>query len=132
LSENKTWDIYKNFAIVLCIIGICLFGYFVIILPFINHSEGDPYFLFTEVPVNQTENRTVIHLEDQDILNIRGLDVRQENGKIADIYFRESQTKPEIGLYDFYQEYGSRMDDSSSRKYLEYKGVYYYAVLHIP
>jgi len=131
LSENKTWDIYKNFAIVLCIIGICLFGYFVFGV-FINSSEGDPYFLFTEVPFNVTMNSSVIHLEDKDILNIRGLDVRQEHGKINHIYFRNSQTKPAISEYDFSQKYGSSLADPSSRKYLEYNGVYYYAVLYIP
>ena len=65
-------------------------------------------------------------------MNIRGLDVRQENGKITDIFFRNSRTRPEIGAYDFYQKYGSRIGDPSSRKYLEYKGIYYYAEMYIP
>jgi len=130
--EKQKMSFYKKFAIVLCIIGICLIAYFMVFFPYLNRGEGDPYFMFTEVPVNEALNSSVIHLEDKDIMNVRGLDVRQENGKITSIIFRYSDTTPEISTEEFYQKYGSRLDDPSSRKYLEYKGVYYYATLRIP
>jgi hypothetical protein len=60
-----------------------------------------------------------------------GLDVVQENGKLSTIYFRKSAIHPS----DFNYRYGSIGDpfgDPSSRKYLEYKGVYYYGILAIP
>lgn len=129
--EKQNSDLNKKFIITFVIIGICVIAYFMVIFPYINRGEGDPYFLFTEVPVNVTTNSTVIHLEDKDILNIRGLDVEQKNGKIFRIYFRNSKN-PEIHTDEFYYKYGSRPGDPSSRKYLEYNGVYYYAVEVIP
>jgi hypothetical protein len=57
-----------------------------------------------------------------------GLDVKQENGKITSIHFRQSAIHP----LDFNYMYGSRIGDPASRKYLEYKGVYYYGALVIP
>jgi hypothetical protein len=72
-------------------------------------------------------NSTIIHLEDKDFLNM-GLDVKQENGKITSIHFRQSAIHP----LDFNYMYGSRIGDPASRKYLEYKGVYYYGALVIP
>ena len=130
-QDEQNSDLNKKFIITLGIIGICVIVYFMVIFPYINRGEGDPYFLFTEVPVDITTNSTVIHLEDKDIINIRGLDVRQGNGKITHIYFRNSEN-PEITPWEFYSNYGSRLDDPSSRKYLEYNGVYYYATLRIP
>ncbi len=99
---------------------------------YLIRGEGDPYFGFYEVPVNATTNSTVIHLEDKDIMNIQGLDVKFENGKIISIHFRHSDTVPAIHEYDFSDMYGSRAGDPTSRKYLEYKGVYYYGYLVIP
>jgi DNA/RNA endonuclease YhcR with UshA esterase domain len=129
-KQKMSFD--KKFAIVLCIIGICIIGYFMVYLPFTTHNEGDPYFIFKEVPITETVNGSVIHLEDKDIMNIRGLDVRQLNGKITRIYFRYSDTIPEINDQEFNHKYGSSMEDPSSIRYLEYKGVYYYAEFRIP
>ena len=102
-----------------------------VFLPIVNQGEGDLYFKFSEVPVNEIANTTVIHLEDKEIMNIRGLDVVMQNGKIYRIYFRNSQN-PEINPYDFNLKYGSSISDPSSRKYLEYKGVYYNAIMYVP
>jgi hypothetical protein len=129
--ERQNMSFQKKIAI-LCVMGICVIGFFTVYLLFVVPGEGDPFFVFNEVPVNDTINRTVIHLVDKDIMNIRGLEVLQENGKITRIYFRYSKTIPEISSQDFNQKYGSRADDPSSRKYLEYKGVYYYAYRLIP
>lgn len=114
------------------VFGICAIGIIVGYLFFATHTEGDSYFIFYEVSVNETINSSIIHLEDKDLINIRGLDVRQEKGKITRIYFRYSDTTPEINDQEFNYKYGSRLGDPSSRKYLEYKGVYYYAELRIP
>jgi hypothetical protein len=122
---EKSWSFNKKFAIALC---ICLIGILSYYLLTGNHGEGDPFFVFIEVPVNETLNSSVIHLEDKDIMNVRGLDVKERNGKITFIYFRYSDTTPEISTSQFNQQYGSY----PSRKYLEYKGVYYYAQLLIP
>jgi len=125
--EKQKLSFDKKLAIVLCIIGICIVGFFMVYLPFSTHGEGDPVFIFYEVSINQTANSSIIHLEDKDIMNIRGLDVRQENGKITRIYFRNSETTSQISIQEFYQKYGSNAEDPSSKKYLEYNGVYYYA-----
>jgi hypothetical protein len=128
-KENSRFT--KKVVIIFCIIGICFIGYFMVLLPIVNQGEGDRYFLFSEVPVNEIANSTIIHLEDKDIMNIRGLDVKMENGKITRIYFRNSQN-PEIYSTDFNLKYGSSMSDPTSRKYLEYNGVYYYAIMYVP
>jgi len=125
--EKQKLSFDKKAVIALCIIGICVVGFFVVYLPFSTSNEGDPVFIFYEVPVNETANYSVIHLEDKDIMNIRGLDVRQENGKITRIYFRNSDTTPTISFQEFYQKYGSSAEDPASKKYLEFSGVYYYA-----
>jgi hypothetical protein len=130
--EKQNADLNKKFIITLGIIAFCILAYLLVIGPYLNRGEGDPYFSFIEVPVNATVNSTVIHLEDKDIMNIQGLDVKQENGKIISIYFRHSDTVPAIHEYDFRDMYGSRIGDPASRKYLEYKGVYYYGALVIP
>lgn len=130
--EKQKLSFEKKFAIVLCILGICLIGYFGVVGPYLNRGEGNPEFYFFEVQPNEISNKSVIHLEDKDILNVRGLYVRQENGKITAIIFRYSDTTPEIGFEEFRQKYGSRAGDPSSRKYLEYKGVYYYGWGAIP
>ena len=123
----------RKMAILLCTIGIGVVAYFLVIGPYLNRGEGDPYFVFSEVSINATTNSSVIHLEDKDIMNIRGLEVNQENGKIARIYIRYSNGVPAINDQEFSQKYGSSPYDSpSTRKYLEYKGVYYYAVFYIP
>jgi hypothetical protein len=122
-----------NLIIIIAIaFGICAIALFMVIGPYLNRGEGDPYFVFTEVPVSEPMNSSVIHLEDKDIMNIRGLDVRQQNGKITGVIFKYSDTTPDISYRDFNDKYGSRLDDPSSRKYLEYKGVDYYATLEIP
>lgn len=126
--EKKQFD---RITIIGIIFGICAIAFFMVIVPYLNRDEGNSYFMFTEVPVSETMNSSVTHIEDKDIMNIRGLDVRQQNGKITGIIFRNSEN-PEISYWDFSIKYGTRLDDSSSKKYLEYKGVYYYAVGHIP
>jgi hypothetical protein len=123
--EEKEWSFNKKMAIVLCICVIGIFAYYIFT---VNHGEGDPFFVFIEVPVNETFNSSVIHLDDKDIINVKGLDVKQKNGKITFIYFRYSDTTPEISMTQFNQKYGSY----PTRKYLEYKGVYYYTELRIP
>ena len=126
VEENQT-DLILKIAIVL---GVCVVG--AVYLLTINHGEGDPYFVFYEVPFNDTFNNSVIHLEDKDIMNVRGLDVKQNDSKISRIYFRYSDTTPEISSQDFYLKYGSPPYNQSLRKYLEYKGVYYIARMQIP
>lgn len=121
--EKINPDLVKKIAIVLCSIGVCATVLFIGVFPYLNRGEGDPYFMFTEVPVNETFNSSIIHLEDQDIIDVQGLDVKQEHGKIAVIIFRYSDTIPEMSIQDFYDKYGSRLSDPSSRKYLEYKGI---------
>lgn len=130
--ERENSDINKKLVITLGIIGFCVIAYFMVILPYLNRGEGDPYFVYVEVPENMTVNSTVIHLEDKDIINIRGLDVKFENGKITRIFFRYSDTNPAIYEWDFNDMYGSDLGNPATRKYLEYKGVYYYATLRIP
>jgi hypothetical protein len=100
---------------------------FFVLDPDLNRFEGDPYLQFIEVPVNETANISVIHLVDKDIMNIPGVDVRQKNGKISSIDFRSSDLPPRFSIEEFSQKY-SGSDLPSARKYLEYKGVYYYSV----
>jgi hypothetical protein len=130
--EKQPMSFDRKSLIVLCILGICFLGYFMVIGPYLNRGEGDPRFFFYEVQPNETLNKSVIHLEDKDILNVRGLDVKFENGKIKGIIFRNSDTTPEIGFEEFRQKYGSRAGDPTSRRYLEYQGVYYYGWGAIP
>jgi hypothetical protein len=88
--EKKKVDRVKKIVI---IIGICaLILYIAFIFYKLNH-EADPYCSFYEVPVTETINSSVIHLTDVDILNKQGWEVRQENGKITRIYFRDSQNR---------------------------------------
>lgn len=125
--EKQNADLNKKFIITLGIIAFCILAYLLVIGPYLNRDEGAPYFVFVQVPANATVNSTIIHLEDKDFLNM-GLDVKQENGKITSIHFRQSAIHP----LDFNYMYGSRIGDPASRKYLEYKGVYYYGALVIP
>ena len=130
--EKENSDLNKKFVLTLGIIAFCILAYLFVIDPYLHRGEGDPYFVFVEVPLNATVNSSIIHLKDTDILNIRGLDVKFENGKLITIHFRHSDTIPAIHEYDFRDMYGSRAGDPSSRKYLEYEGVYYYGLLLIP
>ena len=122
---------FDKMTIILLIVGICVTGYFFVIGPYINRGEGDPVFIFTEVPFSETLNSSVIHLQDKDIMNVRGLDVVLSNGKISSIYFRYSSTTPEISDQEFNTKYGSNPTNQSLRKYLEYDGKYYFARLRI-
>ena len=86
-----------NWAIIICIvIGICVIGYFLVYEP--HTHEGDPSFRFYEVPVSETMNKSVIHLEDLNILNTGKLEVIQVDGKIAEIFIRSSELTPDINL----------------------------------
>jgi len=123
--EEKHFDWVIIIGIVF---GICVIGYFMLI----THGEGDPYFVFAEVPVSATLNSSVIHLEDNDIMNIQGLDVIQQNGKITRIYVRYSGTNPKMNIKEFKEKYSSNIGDPSSRKYLEYNGTYYFATWMVP
>lgn len=125
--EKQNSDLNKKFIITLGIIALCFITFLFVWGLISMWGEGDPYFSFYEVPVNAIGNSTVIHLEDKDFMNM-GLEVKQENGKISSVYFRPSGVHP----LDFNYVYGSRAGDPSSRKYLEYKGVYYYGILAIP
>ncbi len=108
--EKQNSDLNKKFKFVTIIglIALCGPAYLYVIGPFLAvRDEGAPYFVFVEVPVNETVNSTVIHLEDKDFMNILGLDVVQENGKLRTIYFRKSAIHPS----DFNYIYGSRVGD---------------------
>jgi flagellar basal body-associated protein FliL len=115
-------------AIVLFVAALVL--YIVFFFSDFTH-EGDPYLAFIEVPFNDTTNNTIIHINEKDIFNIPGLDVIQKNGKITRIYFRNPQNRENL-IQEFSNKYGSHLDDPSSRKYLEYRGVYYYDYFAIP
>jgi hypothetical protein len=132
--EKQNSDLNKKFKFVTIIglIVLCILAYLYVIGPYLAvRDEGAPYFSFIEVPINETINHTVIHLEDTDIMNIKGLDVVEENGKLITIYFRKSAIHPSDFNY-IYGSIGDPFGDPSSRKYLEYKGVYYYGILAIP
>jgi len=126
--QEQNFEINKKFIITLGILAFCVYAFSLVISFYLTRGEGDPYFVFIEVPANATMNSAVIHLEDKDILNVKGLDVKFENGKLTSIRFRQSAIHP----LEFSDMYGSRAGDPSSRKYLEYKGVYYYGYLVIP
>lgn len=112
---------------------LSIFAYFLVIGPFLNRDEGLTYFLFTEVPASETINHSIIHLEDKDIMNIRGLDVKFENGKLSTIKFGVFNDVPTIHPTDFDDMYGTPFGaDPTLRKYIEYKGVYYYGTLVTP
>jgi hypothetical protein len=121
----------KKIIIALLIVAIC--GIVLVAnLSFFTRDEGSPYFVFTEVPINETANSSVIHLTDKDIFNLRGIDVVQKDGKISRMRFRESDPNLAIKFSAFNSMYGSTLGDISSRKYLEFRGVYYYAEPNIP
>ena len=129
--ENQKTKFSKKIVIALLIVAICgivLFTY----LAYITRDEGSPYFAFTEVSVNETANSSVIHLTDKDIFNLRGIDLIQQDGKISRMRFRSSEHNPAIKFWEFNGKYGSTLGDISSRKYLEFRGVYYYAEPRIP
>ena len=119
--DSDISDLNRKTFLIFLIIGICILGSFLVIGTYLNRDEGGPYFGFIEVPFNATTNGTVIHLEDKDIMNVRGMDVKFENGKLAYVTFRDSGN---FSYHDFDDMYGS--------KYLEYRGVYYYVMLAIP
>jgi len=58
--EKKNPDLMQK-MVIMCITGVCA-----VYLVFVNHGEGVPYILFSEVTVNDTINRSVIHPEDKD------------------------------------------------------------------
>jgi hypothetical protein len=127
-KENSDLNEKFKFVTIIGLIALCILAYLYVIGPYLAvRDEGAPYFVFVEVPVNATVNSSIIHLEDKDFVNM-GLDVKEENGKITRIFFKNSVIHPK----DFNDIYGSRVGDPSSRKYLEYKGVYYYGALAIP
>jgi hypothetical protein len=123
ISDNK-------FVIIVCIVGICILVFFFVVFPYLIRGEGDTRFSFIEVPYNETVNSTVIHLKDSDFMNKQGLYVISESGKLSGIRFRNSDN-PAISPSDFNDMYGSRPGNRSSRKYLEYNGLYYYGVMAV-
>ena len=99
---------------------------------FLDSSEGDTSFTFVEVPANETLNRTVIHLNESDFWNVRGLHVIRESGKLHSIRFRNSENPAILPIAsDFNGRFGSQPGNLSSRKYLEYNGSYSYGVLSV-
>jgi hypothetical protein len=118
-------------GMIICIAVFCFILYLLVINPYLSRGADDPSLIFIEVPKNITSNSSIIHLEDKDFINIRGLELSIKDGKILSIYLRASQN-PEINLSDFSHKYGSHQSDLSQRKYLEYQGVYYYAIETIP
>lgn len=129
--EKQKMKFSKKIIIGLLIVAIS--GFILVTnLSFFTRDEGSPYFVFTEVSVNETANSSVIHLTDDDILNLRGIDVVQKDGKISYIKFRSSESNPAVKFSDFNRKYGSTLGEISSRKYLEFRGVYYYAEPNIP
>jgi hypothetical protein len=121
----------KKIIIALLIVAI---GGFVLVtnLSFFTRDEGNPYLVFYEVSINETVNSSVIHLTDKDIFNLQGIDVIQQDGKISRMRFRYSDPNLAIQFSAFNSKYGSRPGDNTSRKYLEFRGVYYYAEPRIP
>ena len=129
--EKQKTKFSGKLIITLLVVAIC--GIVLIAnLSFFTRDEGSPYFAFHEVSVNVTANSSIIHLTDKDIFNLRGIDVVQQDGKISYILFRSSEPNPARQFWAFNQEYGSTLGDISSRKYLEFRGVYYYADPRIP
>lgn len=132
MNDGRMEDKFTNKLLALVvIIFIFLAAYFLVIGPYLNRHEGDTRFSFFEVSANETFNKSIIHLEDKDITNIRGLDTRFENSKLISIRFDNGEN-PTISTREFYNKYGSHPTDLSQRKYLEYQGVYYYAVMITP
>jgi hypothetical protein len=68
-EEKRTLDALKKIVIVLFV--IIVLAYFL----YGSHGEGDLFFVFYEVPACDTINSTIIHLENKDIINVRGVDV---------------------------------------------------------
>jgi hypothetical protein len=129
--EKQKTKFSRKIVIALLIVAVCgivLFAY----LSYITRGEGDSYFVFTEVSVNETANSSIIHLTDKDIFNLRGIDVVQQDGKISRVRFRSSEPNPARQFWAFNQEYGSRPGNISERKFLEFRGVFYYAEPSIP
>jgi len=129
--EKQKTKFSGKLIIVLVIGALC--GIVLIAYPYYaTRDEGSPYFVFYEVSVNETANSSVIHLTDKDIFNLRGIDLIQQDGKISRMRFRSSEHNPAIKFWEFNGKYGSTLGDISSRKYLEFRGVYYYAEPRIP
>lgn len=128
--ENENSGFVNKLVIIVCIIGICFLAFFLVIFPYLIRGEGDTVFLFTEVPFNETINNTVIHLKDSDFMNKQGLYIRSESGKLQSIAFRNSDN-PAIFPSVFNGDYGSWPGNRSSRKYLEYNGLYYYGEMAV-
>ena len=126
--EKMRISLSQKVLIISCLLIISVLIY-IAILPLFNH-EGDTVFRFIEVPYNETINSNVIHLNNSDFMNIQGLYVRWESGKLYSISFRNSD-KPAISPYEFYSNYGSQPGNRSSRKYIEYNGSYYYGILTV-
>jgi hypothetical protein len=128
--EKQKVSFEKKIGITICIIGFCLIAFFMIILPYVSRGEGDTVFMLFEVPNNETVNSTVIHLNDSDFINKQGMYVRWESGKLQSIAFRYSDN-PAILPSAFNDNYGSLPGNRSSRKYLEYNGLYYYGEMSV-
>ena len=126
--EKQNFGSVNKFVIIAGIIGICFFAFILVIFPYLIRGEGDTVFSFIEVPYNETVNSTIIHLKDSDFMNKQGLYVRWESGKLDSIAFRNSDN-PEILPSVFNGDYGSWPGNRSSRKYLEYNGLYYYGIM---
>lgn len=132
--ELQNSELKKKFILTLGIIAFCILAYLLVIGPYLAvRDEGLTYFLFTEVPASETINHSIIHLEDKNIMNIKGLGVKFENGKLSTIKFGVSGNVPALYPNDFNDMYGTPFGaDPASRKYLEYNGVYYYGTLVTP
>lgn len=132
-KEKENSDLNKKFILTLGIIAFCILAYIFVIDPNLNRDEGLTYFLFTEVPASETINHSIIRLEDKDIMNIKGLGVKFEKGKLSTIKFGVSGNVPALHPNDFNDMYGTPFGaNPASRKYIEYKGVYYYGTLVTP
>ena len=127
--EKERIGLSQKLLILSCLVVICVLVYFSVIVPSFGH-EGDTVFHFYEVSYNETINSTVIHLNDNDFINIRGLYVRWKSGKLYSISFRNSDN-PAILPYAFNDNFGSQPGNDSSRKYLEYNGSYYYGEMTV-
>jgi len=132
LRDNAEWRIpmktnkhsrVKKIVMILgiCVIVLTIMYYFLTI----NRGEGDPVIIFHEVPVNETINCSVTYLTDKDILNKQGWEIIKNNGKITRIYFRDPYTA-ESNFFSFLEKYGGFSGNFTSKKYIEYNGVYYY------
>ncbi len=133
-NENSELNKKLKFVTIIGLIALSILAYIFVIGPILAvRDEGLPYVIFTEVPAGETVNHSVIHLEEKDITNVKGLDVQYENGKLSIIKFGVSGNAPAIYPNDFNDMYGTPFGaDPESRKYLEYEGVYYYGTLATP